>query len=216
MYGEGNTSTGTDAEQLRRGAVTLILCVINIAIFLLEELSGGSDVPNVAIRFGAMYRPLIRNGEWWRLLTSMFVHFNISHIFTNMISLVLIGTTLEAQCGHVRFLVFYVTGGLAGNLLSFFAAGDAKANVVTAGASGAVFAILGAYLALAIIWRRNYMARGNLVLAFAAVGYMFIRSMGADVDTLAHLGGLLAGFGLGILLCRSGGRGNSGKISVSA
>nr|WP_051527253.1 rhomboid family intramembrane serine protease [[Eubacterium] cellulosolvens] len=194
----------SDAESFRRSAVTFALCVINIIVFLLEELNGESGATEVAIRFGAMYRPLMLGGEWWRMVTSMFVHFGLDHIISNTISLLLIGISLEQHCGHIRFLVIYLFGGLAGNVLSFLVEGTRRVQAVSAGASGAVFSLLGAYLALALIWKKTRTANVNLVLTVAAVGYMFYRSMGTGVNVEAHLGGLIAGFLLGLVLCRPG------------
>lgn len=192
----------TDAGAFRQSAVTFALCVINILIFLIEELNGGSWDVDTAIRFGAMYRPLLMEGEWWRLFTSMFVHFGMDHLVSNTISLLLIGVSLEQHCGHIRFLLIYILGGLAGNGFSLLIEGGSPQQAVSAGASGAVFAILGGYIALALIWKRTGVANINLVLTIVAAGYMFYRSMGTGVNIEAHLGGLIAGFFLGLLLCR--------------
>ena len=91
-----------------RYSVTIVLIVINIIVYFAEEMSGGSTSNNVALTFGAAFTPFILQGQWWRLFTSMFVHFGISHIANNMLSLFILGRIVEQYYGHFRFLVLYL------------------------------------------------------------------------------------------------------------
>ena len=141
--------------------VTAVLILINCAVFLLETLAGGSTKTEVALKFGAQYEPLIRQGQYYRLFTAMFLHFGLAHLANNMICMLFIGDMVETAVGPVRYLVVCLGGGLLGNLCSMWWELRTGRFAFSAGASGCVFALIGAMLVLMAGARR--IGAGSLV-----------------------------------------------------
>ena len=133
---------------------TAALIAVNAAVFLVLSLFGDTEDPAFMLRHGAMYEEyVIRGREYYRLFTCLFLHFGIEHLLNNMVLLGALGWNLEAVTGKVRFLVIYFGSGLAGNLLSLFFNRASGENVVSAGASGAIFGLMGALLYVVIVNR---------------------------------------------------------------
>ena len=114
---------------------TYVLIGLNAVYFLISEVMGGSQDQGVMMKLGAAYTPYILDGQVWRLFTSMFLHFGITHLTSNMIVLAALGENLENMLGHVRYLLLYLVGGLCGNVLSHQKA-DASPAHAHRGASG--------------------------------------------------------------------------------
>jgi membrane associated rhomboid family serine protease len=188
-----------------RAPVTPALIAVNVAVFLVVVAMGGGFVapnPEVMIRLGSDYTPLTLGGEWWRLFTSTFLHFGLIHLAFNMWALYANGILAERIFGSSRYLLIYVVAGLAGSVASLLW----HPIVNGAGASGAIFGVLGAQLAFFL---RNHGGVPPSVLKSqrnsAAVFIAYSLLNGARVqgiDNAAHLGGLLAGLVLGFLLAR--------------
>ncbi|HET7522565.1 MAG TPA: rhomboid family intramembrane serine protease [Acidimicrobiales bacterium] len=178
--------------QLNRGGidVTRVLILVNVGVFIVT-LTGGGNVltgqgssSSIYDKF-ALLPVAVAHGEWWRLFSSMFLHYGIAHIFFNMWALLVIGSPLEAMLGRLRYLVLYFLSGIGGGILSF-----ATGPIFTpaAGASGAIFGLFGAYY---VITRKRGMATGgivgliviNLILSFTF----------ANIDWRGHVGGLVTG-----------------------
>jgi membrane associated rhomboid family serine protease len=130
------------ALPVSRPIATWILLGIIVIVFIIETLIGGSTETDVLIRLGAKVTPLVAAGEYWRLLTAMFLHIGIVHVLFNGYALVAIGTELERILGWRRFLAIYLLSGLFGGLASY-----AFIASLSAGASGAIFGIIGALAA---------------------------------------------------------------------
>src|SRR5437868_2695483 len=128
------------------GLVTRTLIGINVAVFLLELATGGNinGVGSKIFEKGALFGPLVANGDWWRLITAAFLHYGPIHLGFNMFFLYWIGTPVEQYLGRARFLLVYFVSGLAGSAGALVL----SPNSVTVGASGAIFGILGAALVL--------------------------------------------------------------------
>jgi membrane associated rhomboid family serine protease len=183
---------------LGRSSVTMVLIGINVAVYLAELAAGGSiDGTNNWIFFhGALYGPLVADGDWWRLFTAMFLHYGPLHLGLNMYSLYWVGTVLERVIGPWRFLGLYLASGLCGSAGALYL----TPNAVTVGASGAIFGILGA---LFVLERQGHIASGgqiamlivlNLVLTFAFSGFALGGSVtGLQISLGGHLGGLVGG-----------------------
>ena len=119
--------------------------------FLVLSFQGMTEDGRFMLQHGAMYVPyLIKNGEYYRLFTSMFLHFGYDHLFNNMVVLVAMGWNLELEIGKIKFLIVYFISGLAGNILSAWWDILTGSMAVSAGASGAIFGIIGALLYVAI------------------------------------------------------------------
>src|SRR6266542_34617 len=116
-----------------------VFLAINIILFLAMELTGGSENSENLIRFGANYAPLVRNGEYWRLLTANFLHIGLLHLLVNSYALYILGIEVEALFGHQRFIVIYLLSGISGSVFSFMIT-----QGLSAGASTSLFGLFGA------------------------------------------------------------------------
>lgn len=184
-----------------RKKVTLLLAAANVAVFLLLSLQGDTEDAFFMLDHGAVYAPLVlEKGESYRIFTSMFLHFGIQHLFYNMLALIFLGECLESAVGSVRYLVIYLAGGIAGNLLSIAIELSTQEFAVSAGASGAIFSVTGAliYLVLRKKERVPGLSGQRLILMAALTILQGMTAVG--IDNEAHLGGLAAGFVLGWLL----------------
>lgn len=192
-------------ERLRRwnaqsaGLVTRTLIAINVAVFVLTSIGGGSlsgSAGRLHVRL-ALYGPAVSHGEWYRLITSGFVHYGLLHLAFNMVILYRVGEALEASLGRVRFVVLYFVSLLAGS----FGALLLSPNSYTAGASGAVF---GLFAALAIAQRRSGVdVWSNGIGGLLVLNLIITLLPGSNVSIGGHLGGLAGGGALGALMFRS-------------
>lgn len=183
---------------------TLGMAAVNIVVFAVTSLFG-LDAEHM-IRYGAAVTPYILGGEYYRLFTSMFLHFDLQHLIGNMVMLILLGAYLERFVGKARYLAVYLIGGIAGNLLSMVLELRTGEYAISAGASGAVFATVGGLLALLIVHRgrlADLTLRRVALMAILSAAYGF-SSYG--VNNAAHIGGLAAGFLTALLLYRRGSR----------
>lgn len=177
------------------------LIVINIGVFIIFTLLGKSDDVLFMRQYGAMYEPYVTEGhEYYRLFTSTFLHFGIEHLLNNMVMLGALGFNLEPEIEKVRFLLVYIISGIGGNICSLLLNVSLGDVVVSAGASGAVFGLMGALLC-AVIRKKGRIGRlnkkGMLILAVFSI-YVGLSEQG--VDNAAHIGGLACGFVLEALL----------------
>ena len=190
-----------------REKCNLLMVIINIVVFVILEWMGSTTETMFMLHHGAMYEPLVvERGEYYRLFTCMFLHFGVQHLLYNMLLLIFVGDMLEKAVGKVRYLMIYLGGGILGNLLSMVVAMRADSYAVSAGASGAIFAVVGALVFLAVknrdrisqeeIWRLMIMAVLSLIEGFTQTG----------TDSMAHLGGFLGGVVICLLLTAIQGR----------
>lgn len=198
-------------EELReflvsRKKITLLMVAANLLVFAVFTILGNTEDVHFMLEHGACFTPAILEGEYYRLFTGMFLHFGSTHIVYNMICLIFMGDILETEIGSVKYLMLYLLGGLAGNLLSM--AMDIRTGVyaVSAGASGAVFAIIGGLLWVII---RNKGKLGNITLQRMALmaGLSILQGFTeTGTDNAAHIGGFAAGVLLAVLLYRKKGK----------
>lgn len=183
---------------LHKPFFTYILLAIIVAVWLLMELAGGSTTTQVLIDFGANSgRHIILYGEVWRLFTSMFLHIGFTHLAFNAYALFIFGVEMERIYGPDRFIIIYVLAGLFGSLLSFAVRGP---YVLSAGASGAIFGIIGMNLAYFVKHRDTLgqFGRQRMISTLVIIGINLVFGFTMPgIDNLAHLGGLAAGFLLG-------------------
>lgn len=185
--------------------VTLALIAVNVFLFLvITALGGGLFKVNseVMIRFGTDYTPLTLAGQWWRLLTSIFLHFGLFHIALNMWALYVNGRLAERIFGSLRYLGIYFAAGLSGSVASLLW----HPIVNGAGASGAIFGILGAMIAFFLKREGGVPAsviKAQLTSVSIFVAYSLLNAARYQgIDNAAHMGGLVAGFVLGFILSR--------------
>ena len=188
-------------EEFRKEPVTFILILINVLVFLVSDLTGYSQDVMHMLDLGAAYTPLItEGGEVYRLFTSMFLHFGIAHLLNNMLVLFVLGSRLERAAGKLRFLVIYLLGGVAGNVISLLLELNRGDYSVSAGASGAVFAVMGAMIYIVVRnrgWLEDLSWRQIVVMALFSLYFGFASS---GVDNAAHVGGLISGCILAVIL----------------
>lgn len=181
--------------------LTVILAIINIIVFLVLSFGGMTEDAVYMLEHGAMYVPyMVEKGEYYRMFTSMFLHFGISHLINNMVTLVIIGRNVEPVVGKIRFFLIYFVSGLGGNLLSYIGEVTMGEYAVSAGASGAIFGLTGSLLALTMIYRGRVgqVTLRDMVIMIVFSLYLGFTSQG--VDNLAHVGGLISGFLVTLLL----------------
>ncbi len=158
------------------------------------------DTPTL-IGFGALYAPLVREGQTWRALTAMFIHVTPLHLLMNMLALWRVGAVLEPHYGRGRFVALYVLGGLGGSALSL--AWHWSRPVASAGASGAICALIFAGIVAGQSWGGVEGRRfRNAMLPWAVL--VLVTGASVSADNAAHAGGLIAGAALGWLLARRG------------
>ncbi|ACJ16532.1 integral membrane protein [Thermococcus onnurineus NA1] len=177
---------------MKYGKVTTALFVINVVVYIFEAILSGNPIDisiEVLARIG-QWNYAVLNGAWWQLFTAMFVHVGILHIVFNMYFLLMLGSQLERLFGG-RVLVFtYLAAGLVGNLVTLFLL---PPNSISAGASGALFGIVGVLIMVSGI------LGGNIQSVFVNAFILFlINSMFPGVNAYAHLGGLITGILLGL------------------
>jgi len=179
----------------------ILLIVINVVVFFALSFQGMTEDALFMLEKGAMYMPyVLEYGEYYRLVTSVFMHFGFEHLLNNMISLGFLGWQLEQEVGKIKFLLIYFISGIAGNVLSGMLEIVTGEYAVSAGASGAVFGIIGALLYIAM---RNHGRIGDVSgrgLLFMVVLTLYHGFTSTGVDNMAHIGGFVSGFILGILL----------------
>jgi len=185
--------------------VTPAIVALNVAIFVAMCVAGidlfEPDGQGL-IGWGSNYGPLTRDGQWWRLVSSNWLHFGLLHLVFNMLALWQSGPTIERLLGSRRFLGLYAFAGLTGSMTSLLWHSD----VNSAGASGAIFGAFGALLAFVIIPRNGVPAavmQEHRTSTLAFVAFALVNGFSsARTDNAAHIGGLVGGFVMGLLLAR--------------
>ena len=184
-----------------RQPVTLLIVGINIAVFIVLSILGNTEDALFMLNHGAVFVPLVVDGgEYYRIFTSMFLHFGLQHLFNNMLVLIFLGDYLEAAVGKIRFLIIYLAGGIAGNLLSIAYELYTQEFAVSAGASGAIFSVTGALIYLVLRKKDRVPGLSGQRLILMAVLTILQGMTAIGIDNEAHIGGLAAGFLLGWLL----------------
>ena len=180
-------------EEIKKEPVTVLLILLNTLIFLIVEFTGGSENGQHMLECGAAYAPLIlEQGQWYRVFSSMFLHFGAPHLINNMLVLFVLGQRLEPAVGRLRFLLIYIAGGLGGiSLFWDMRTGDYS---VSAGASGAVFAVMGGMIYVIIRHRGRVADLTMKQMLIMAAFSLYFGFASEGVDNAAHAGGLLCGF----------------------
>ncbi len=206
------TPVRTAATLTDRPTVTYALIALNVVVFVVSTVAGGGLARGVggrAIAEGALYGPAIADQhEYYRLVTSGFLHAGILHLLFNMYFIFVLGSMLEPALGRWRFLLLYVTCLLCGSLGALIAEPDVR----TVGASGAAFGLLGAAIVMGRsrgidIWRSGLAPTLaiNLVLTLAVPG----------ISIGGHVGGVIGGFVAGAVIDRAAERGHQALATVA-
>jgi rhomboid protease GluP len=201
-----NSSFNQDLAGLgTRALVTPALLVLNCVVFACTVYAGaGFFDANGAllVQWGTNYGPRTLDGQWWRLFTAMFLHFGVLHLALNMWALWSIGRLTERLYGSAYFIVLYLFSGLCGSFASLYV----HPALNSAGASGAIFGVLGGLFAFMVNPKTRIPAsiaatHRNSAIVFIAYN-LFNGFSHAGIDNAAHLGGLAGGIAMGWLLAR--------------
>lgn len=186
---ESEAMKAEDVFSKKKPIITYALILINILVFVMMYILGeGSNNTATLVKFGANYGPLIKMGDYYRLITSAFLHIGIVHLLVNCYALYVIGPQVESFFGKGKYLVIYLLSAIFGNLLSVL-----FTDGISAGASGAIFGLLGAIVYFGYHYRIYLdgvlksqiipLIVMNLLLGFILPG----------IDNAAHIGGLIGG-----------------------
>ena len=177
--------------------VSAALVIINAGIFLICMFGrislyviGGLDVFTV-----------LEKKEYWRIITSMFLHSGTNHLFSNMIILFFMGSIIEKEVGHVKYIVLYFLSGIGGNILSLLIKVMTNDPSYSVGASGAVFGLDGALLAMIFFWHRKLLDATPSRVIIMILLSVYSGFTTGNIDNAAHIGGLVTGFAIGCVLC---------------
>ena len=174
----------------KRIIMTKIMMALCIVVFALTYILGkGSEDPITLVMFGANYAPLVKSGQVWRLVTSMFLHAGFLHLAINMYALYMLGSQVENYIGKLKFTGIYLVSGIIGSLMSVL-----FTNNISVGASGAIFGLAGALLYFGLHFRL-YLSNAlknqilPIVIINLALGFLI-----PGIDVAAHIGGLIGGY----------------------
>ncbi|NBI72610.1 rhomboid family intramembrane serine protease [Clostridiaceae bacterium] len=188
--------------------INITLILLNALYFLYLEIIGSSENSLFMIEKGAMYVPLIlERHQYYRLFTSIFMHFGMKHLSNNMVVLFILGDNLERAIGHVKYLFFYLFCGIGANICSLIVEIRGTGYpVVSAGASGAIFGVVGGLIYVVGVNRGKLEDLSSLQLFILVAFSLYYGFTNTGIDNAAHVGGLVIGVFLGILFYRSPGK----------
>jgi len=157
-------------------------------------ISGGSTNFNVLIAFGAKVNELIDIGQYWRFVSCIFIHIGFTHLLFNVYALFILGNLAEKIFSPFRFLLLFLISGIGGSFASYIFSPN-----ISAGASGAIFGLLGAIVTFG--WHNSFLRQSGIITNFIVVMAinLFLGLVMPGIDNYAHLGGLLTGSIIGVL-----------------
>ena len=178
-------------RDLGSSKVTSLLLIVNIIVFVIMTFTGGSENIANLVRFGAVVKSEVANGQWWRLFTASFIHIGLPHILFNMYFLYQVGPVFERLYGSRNYLIIYLLAGIMGNLVSFAFGNPAT---VSAGASTSLYGLFGLAIGILLNYRGDSMLSsfGSSFLSIIAINIIY-SLLRPGIGVLGHLGVLLAG-----------------------
>jgi rhomboid protease GluP len=180
--------------------ITPIIMNLNILVFILMVVAGLGFISFKSadlLAWGGNFKPSTTSGEWWRLLTSTFLHGGVMHLLANMCGLLFAGVFLEPKLGKTKYAIVYIVTGLLASATSLWW----HQNTVSVGASGAIFGLYGVFLALLLtkVFPKEF-SKAFLTSTLVFVGYNLLAGLRGGIDNAAHIGGLVSGFVIGLIL----------------
>jgi membrane associated rhomboid family serine protease len=193
------------ARPRRRAHVTVALIMVNVAATIVATHLAFTPPMSELVRAGALFRPAVQAGEWWRAFSAIFLHADPGHLTVNMIGLLLVGRFCEDVFGPLRFFIIYVGGGLAGAVGSTFVIQEPGLSV---GASGAIMGLLAAAIVVLVlrrgIWPEEWRRTLLWYLVLIGVVQIYIDFQLPIIDNAAHIGGMLGGAAMTLLVAPGG------------
>lgn len=183
----------------KRSKTTFILLSIMIIYFIFLTLNGGSTNVETLLQYGAFFPPVILYyNEFYRFITSIFIHIGPAHMFFNGYALYIFGPQIERLMGGKKYLLFFLLSGIGGNLASFFFHFES----ISAGASGSLFGLFGAFLYLIHRHKNMVTASGRKsILSLLGIN-LALTFIVPSISITAHLGGLIIGYLLSYIFIR--------------
>ncbi len=193
------------ARSFRRAHATKVLIILNLLVFVVEGLAGGSEDLETLFRLGALDPDAVRAGDWWRLVMASFLHVGPVHLASNMLGLYILGPFVELSLGALRFGALYLLAGVGAMAYCFVdMVVESQPNALLVGASGSIMALVGAVGAVLLRgWRaeRSRLARRKLSLVIMIVlVQLAFDHFTPHISAEAHLSGLILGFLLAVLM----------------
>ena len=181
-----------DSESFKRAKITIYLSIINIALYLVFFFNQNTDIFLLLVQIN--YK-IVERLELWRLFTCMFLHGDAIHLISNIIGLVLFGTFIENIVSKTAYLIIYFLSGVLGNIMTLLLL---PPYIISLGASGAIYGLIGASV-IYIIFERNMT---QLIITFVYLLYFILTSFSPEINYAAHIFGLISGSGLGYFFIR--------------
>jgi len=181
-----------DASNIKEARITIFLISLNTILFIYFSFAF-EDVFYLLVQINSK---IINDLEIWRLFTSMFLHGDALHLFSNMVSLLIFGAYVELSYSKFQFLIIYIISGLIGSIFSMLLL---PLNTISLGASGAIFGLIGAAVSIQIVRRDTPLIFLGLIYVF----YFVFSSFSPNVNYFAHIFGLLAGLIIGFFFKRN-------------
>jgi rhomboid protease GluP len=182
-----------DASNFKNAKITLFLITFNTLLYFFFFFGNIDDLFYLLVQINSK---VVNDLELWRLVTSMFLHGDALHLFSNMFSLLIFGSYIELSFSKYKFVLIYFISGILGSVFTIFLL---PLNTISLGASGAIFGLIGAALSILIFERNNPL----IILGLVYVLYFVITSFSPGINYLAHIFGLIGGFVTGYLLRRN-------------
>jgi len=184
--------------------VTISLILVNLAVYLVCNLFLMQKGVDIYELYDNNWIALIRDHEYYRLITSMFIHGGTSHLVNNMMVLFVIGSRYEASLGHARTFISYFSGGILAGVFSMLYNMIKGSIVGSVGASGAIFALVGAFFAAIVIYKGRLQGVSIRQMLIFIVFSLYGGFTNANVDNVAHIAGLACGFVIGLVVAAIG------------
>lgn len=175
----------------KNSPVTLGFMAIIILYFVVITLNGGTTDSETLVRFGALFPPFVKEyGQYYRLITSIFIHIGVAHLFFNTYALYIFGSQIERVMGTMKYILFFLITGIGGNIVTYIFSYD----TISAGASGSLFGILGAFLYLIRNHADMITPEGRKSILSILALNLGLTILVPNISITAHFGGLIIGY----------------------
>jgi rhomboid protease GluP len=182
---------------IRLYPITSFFLTINVIVFFMLTLSGGSTHSQILLKYGAYFKAGVLQGDWYRFITPIFIHIGWEHLLFNCFAILVFAPGLELLLGKVRYFLLFMLTGIAGFVITFIVSDP---YVVAAGASGAIFGLYGMY-AFLIHHRRGLIDRSSSQTIMPIILFGLISTFAfPGISISGHLGGLISGYLLGYIM----------------
>ena len=180
--------------------ITYILIGLNVGIYIILNMFLLQNGIDIISNFDNSWMAIKFNGEYYRIFTSMFLHADLNHLLNNMLILFIIGQRYESVEGRIRFNFVYFLGGILASITSLSYNMIIGKEIVSLGASGAIFALIGASIASVVKCRNKLRTISKRQIILFAIFSLYAGFANSNTDNIAHLGGLIAGFLIGLAI----------------